>query len=183
MATAQLTCRIRVLKAENNNHEEHIVEPQEHTVCSLQDCSDVGIEIRTQWAHEVMKLFSEQHDHIRPWDLLAGLDGSVTPLTVPASVGEVYPARFQIPLSTINELDHDQKVKRAEMFAMASLLYEIISGTQPFEELADDEVQHRFSNGEFPDDAASLSCSLFIYSGWSEEFSEKLAVQGMLFTR
>lgn len=178
MASAQLTCRIRVRKAESSNAD--AVEPQESAICALRDCPDVGIEIRTQWAREVMKLFDELHDHIQPWDLLARLDGSVTPLTMPASLGEVYPARFQIPPSTIRELDHNQKVKRAEMFAMASLLYEIISGTQPFEGLTDDEVQHRFSNGDFPDDATSLPYSLFIYSGWSEEFSRELARRGML---
>lgn len=54
---------------------------------------------------------------------------------------------------------------------MASILYEILSGTKPFEELTDDEVQHRFSSAVFPDDAISLLNSLTIYSGWSEEFS------------
>lgn len=60
-----------------------------------------------------------------------------------------YPARFQIPPRTLWGLDEEQKVKRAEMFAMASLLYEIFSGTQIFEGLSGDEVQDRFSNGEF----------------------------------
>lgn len=61
---------------------------------------------------------------------------------------------------------------------MASLLYEIMSGKEPFQELTDDEVQRRFSNGDFPDDAASLPNSLFIYSGWSEEFSQELTKRG-----
>ena len=62
----------------------------------------------------------------------------------------------------MRELDHNQKVKRAEMFAMASLLHEIISGMQPFEGLTDGEVQPRFSNGDFPDDAISLPYSLSV---------------------
>jgi hypothetical protein len=49
------------------------------------------------------------------------------------------------------------------MFAMASLLYEIMSGTELFKKLTDEEVQRRFKNGDFPDDATSLSNSLFIY--------------------
>ena len=61
---------------------------------------------------------------------------------------------------------------------MAGLLYEIFSGTKPFENLTDGEVQNRFSNGDFPDDAVSLPYSLFIFSGWSEEFSQELSKRG-----
>jgi hypothetical protein len=63
---------------------------------------------------------------------------------------------------------------------MASLLYEILSGTKPFEKLTEDEVQHRFSNAVFPDDAICLPNSLIIYSGWSEEFSQELNKRGLL---
>ena len=62
---------------------------------------------------------------------------------------------------------------------MASLLYEIMSGKAPFEELTDEEVQHRFSNGDFPKDAASLPGGLLMLSGWSEEFSNGLNEDGM----
>jgi len=57
---------------------------------------------------------------------------------------------------------------------MASLLYEILSNTKPFEKLIDDEMQHRFSNADFPNDAISLFNSLLIYSSWSEKFSQEL---------
>ena len=118
-----------------------------------------------------VKYFGVIHDSIRPWDLLARLDGSFKPLLLSALEGAVYPARFQIPPGTIRELDPHEKVKRVERFAMASILYEILSGTKPFEELTDDEVQHRFNSAVFPDDAFSLLNSLTIYSGWSEESS------------
>ena len=62
---------------------------------------------------------------------------------------------------------------------MASLLYEIMSGRKPFEGLTDNEVQGRFINGEFPDDAVAFPNSLFILSGWSKEFSQELTRQGM----
>jgi hypothetical protein len=177
MASTQLPCRIRVKRAEDN--EADTTQSQESAVCFLRDCPDVGTELRTQWAREVMKYFGEVHDRIRPWDFLARLDGSVESLALPSSDAEVFPSRFQIPPSTIHGLDRNQKVRRVEMFAMASLLYEIMSGKEPFEELADDEVQRRFSNGDFPDDAASLPNSLCIYSGWSEEFSQELTRRGM----
>jgi len=178
MEPSQLSCRIRVNKAENSDADTE--QPEGSAIFNLKDCPEVGIEIRTTWAREVIKHFSTLDDAIRPWDFLARLDGSVELLATTASVGEVYPVRFQIPPSTIRELDHREKVRRAERFAMASLLYEIFSGTQPFEESTAEEVQHRFSNGDFPDDAIALPYSLIVYSGWSEEFSQELSKPGML---
>ena len=64
------------------------------------------------------------------------------------------------------------------MFAMASLLYEIMTGRKPLEGLTDAAVQLRFMKGEFPDDAAALPNMLFILSGWSAEFSHELTRRG-----
>ena len=178
MAPAQLTCRIRVDKA--NDCDGDTEQLENSAVFDIKHCPEVGIEIRTQWAREIVKYFGVIHNSIQPWDFLARLDGSVKLLPMSAPEGEVYPARFQVPPDTIHELDHHEKVRRAERFAMASLLYEILSGTKPFEELTDDEVQHRFSNAVFPDDAISLPNSLIIYSGWSEEFSQELSKRGIL---
>ncbi|KAL9127388.1 MAG: hypothetical protein Q9217_003722 [Psora testacea] len=174
MAPQQLVCRIRVEKTENNNAD--TAQPSESVVCALKECTDVETETRMQWVAEVRNLFDKSHESIRPWDMLARLDGSVESLsaTTPASAGKVYPARFQIPPSCLRGLEDRKKIRRTQMFAMASLLYEIMTGTPPFEELSDDEVQRRFSNGDFPRDAASLPSSFYIYSGWSEEFSQEL---------
>jgi len=62
----------------------------------------------------------------------------------------------EVPSETASVSGCSQKV---------SLLYDITSGTKPFEELAYEEVQRRLSNGDFPDDATSLPCSLYICSG------------------
>ena len=53
-------------------------------------------------------------------------------------------------------------VARLSRAALASLLYEIRSGTEPLilEELAYEEAQRRLSNRDLPDDATSLPCSL-----------------------
>ncbi|KAL8698471.1 MAG: hypothetical protein Q9201_006552 [Fulgogasparrea decipioides] len=175
MAPAQLTCRFRVSKAEN--HDADAERPEDSAVFDLKDCPEVGNEVRMQWASQVVKYFSVAHDSVRPWDFIGKLDGSVELLSLSAPAGDLYSAQFRIPPETIRELDHPDKVRRAERFAMASLLYEIISGKKPFEELTDEEVQHRFSNADFPDDASSLPNSLLMYSGWSEEFSEELNKQ------
>lgn len=175
MAPANLTCRIRVEKAEDNDGDN--AQSQEVAIFSLRDRPDIGIEIRTRWTTEVMKHFEQirkPHTGIRLWDFVARLDGSIESLTMPVLEGDLsegYPSRFQIPPSTLYGFDHDEKVRRTEMFAIASLLYEIMSGRKPLEGLTDNEVQGRFINGEFPDDAVALPNSLFILSGWSEEFS------------
>ena len=182
MASSELICRIRVKKVEDNDGDSG--QPQEATILPLRDYPDVGTEIRTRWADEVIKHFGQTGEplsSIRPWDFIAGLDGSVDSLPTPGLEGDLvegYPTRFQIPPSTLYGLDHKEKIRRAEMFAMASLLYEIMTGRKPLEELTDDEVQHRFMNGDFPEDAAALPNLLFILSGWSAEFSQELTRRG-----
>lgn len=176
MAPAQLTCQIRVHKAEN--HDEDVGRPENSAVFDLKDCPEVGIEVRKRWASNVMKYFEVIQDSIRPWNFIGELDGSIRLLPSSSPEGDVYPARFQIPPTTICELDQHEKVRRAQMFAMASLLYEILSGKKPFEGVTDDEVQHRFSHAVFPEDAVSLPNSLIVYSGWSQEFSQELTKKG-----
>ena len=150
MAPADLTCRIRVEKTEGNDCDNGL--PQEVVTLPLRDCPEIGIEIRTRWATEVMKHFEQirkPRTCIRPWDFVARLDGSIESLTMPVLEGDLsedYPSRFQIPPRTLYGFNHGEKIRRAEMFAMASLLYEIMSGRKPFEGLTDNEVQGRFTN-------------------------------------
>ena len=64
-------------------------------------------------------------------------------------------------------------VKRAESFIIGSLLYEIETGRKPFEDLSDDEVQRKYSAGEFPQDVSRLKLGSLMYSAWSWEFLEE----------
>jgi hypothetical protein len=130
-------------------------------VC-LKDCPKVAIETRLLWAQDIAKeslACSKLYDTIRPWEFILNLDGTVECLALPPSDNhhdKVYPARFRIPPHTLLQLDQQGKNKRSEMFALGSLLYEIISGKKPFEELSDDEVQLQFRNRDFPGDITSL---------------------------
>lgn len=182
MSPVYFPCRFRIQTAGNSNGD---LNP---ALCTLSEFPDVGTEVRSQWAREVMRIFDDEeaHDRIRGWYFVAGLDGSVESRAI-VQVGDgdhdneeevQYPAHYQIPSSALQGLEPKHKVRKAEMFAMASLLYEIMSGTEPFEGLPDEEVRRRFSQGEFPEDASSLPSSLVIYSGWSEEFSQALTQQG-----
>ncbi len=47
------------------------------------------------------------------------------------------------PLSTSNA--------KSDLFALGSLMYYIMMGHQPYNDLSDDEVTARFTRGEFPD--------------------------------
>ncbi len=145
--------------------------------------SGTDINIRILWATEVIKHFAQDprpHDSIRPWDFLAQIDGSVELLASPSSESnsdKVYPSRFQIPRTFLEGLNGEERVRRMETFAMASLLYEIMSGAHLFDGLPDDEVQLRFSKNEFPEDAVSLPYSLFILSGWSGHSPQEIERQ------
>ena len=185
MAQTNVACRIRVKKTENDDL--YGGDAQQTIVLPVKDFADVGVYTRSRWATEIMKHFGQNEKppaSIRPWNYLALLDGSVEINSMSEPEGDVidgYPPRFQIPPSTLYGLNHEEKVTRAEMFAMAGLLYEIMTGKEPFEELSDDEVQHRFMNGELPDDVATLPVVLFILEGWSAEFSQELRRRSTLY--
>jgi hypothetical protein len=80
----------------------------------------------------------------------------------------VYPARFRIPEDDLIGLGREVKVKQREMFALGSLLYEIISGRKPLEHLSDDDVQRKYGNGEFPDDVLSMPLGHLILQCWDQ---------------
>lgn len=182
MGESNLTCRLRVKKlADKDDEKGH---SQETAILPLKDCPDIDTETRLHWASEVMEHFGEtsgSHTSIRSWDFIAAMDGSVESLPVPEvedGLTDGYPTRFQIPPTFIDGVDNGEKVRRAEKFAMASLLYEIMTGRMPLEEVPDNEVRHRFINGDFPEDVVSLPNVLFILSGWSAAFSEELTRRG-----
>ena len=178
MSPTKVVCQIRVLQSES--HDSDHQSQHEAVLLPLCDCGDVSIETRKKWTVGVIERIGggSEHNSIRPWNLVAKLDGSVESLATPTSekdLSEGYPARFQIPHGTLHGLETGKKVERAEKFAMASLLYEIMCGRKLFEELSDSELQNRFIRGDFPDDAFTLPSSLFILSGWSKEFEQEIA--------
>jgi len=161
MATTETTCRIRLYDGTQ--------------LVDLKDYPHTTPELRQQWATSILTHFrtpaSEPHTRIRAWDLLAHLDGSVQCLPAPLptatsnsvssasdNLESVYPIQYRLPPSTLpsGSLTTQELVARAEIFALRSLLYEVLKGRKPFEDLPDDEVQRRFAAGEFPTDADAL---------------------------
>lgn len=175
MTSEELTCRIRVQKSQSTD--EGTTPSEELTVLDLKDCPDIPTKTREKWADNLITIIAESEvaDTLRPWDLLLGLDGTVSTLPVPAPkriVALEYPARYRIPPNSLYGYDEKESMRRAESFALGSLLYEIETGRMPFESLSDSEVQRKYSAGDFPRDVSRLKLGSAIYSSWSWEFLE-----------
>ena len=181
MPKENLVCQFGVKEIDGSGN--NFGKPQA-TILPIKDFPEVDDNLRLRWANEVMKYFGKFRDSlttIRQWDFVATLDGSVesVPMSEPTDgLIQTYPVHFQIPPTALKGVKHEEKVDRTELFAMAGLLYEIMTGKKPLEGLADDEVQRSFSIGKFPTDAATLHNAAFILSGWSAEFSQELTRLG-----
>ena len=133
--------------------------------------------LRQRWAEEIVKIFTSSPNPtstIRPWDILLHHDGSVEALSSEEEVRSFYPSRFRIPPRSILGLDEAEKVKRAEMFALGSLLYEVMTANEPFEKLSDDDVQDHYGRGIFPDDVFAMAMGPLLLACWSLEFEREM---------
>ncbi len=73
-------------------------------------------------------------------------------------------------------------MKRAERFALGSLLYEVMTANEPFEKVSDDEVQDHYGRGIFPDDVFSMAMGPYILGCWSLEFEREMEKLRELFS-
>lgn len=138
---------------------------------------EVTDSLRQRWAEEVVKSFSSSPNHdtsIRSWDVLVRRDGSVDAVFSEKKSPGFYPSRCRIPPHNILGVDEEEKVKRAERFALGSLLYEVMSAKEPFEDLSDDKVQENYSRGIFPEDVFSMAMGPYILGCWSLEFEKEM---------
>lgn len=170
MAPQLTTCRIRLYNGTQ--------------LIDLKDHVPTTPETRKQWATAILTHFrtptNEPRTRIRPWDLLAHLDGTVGRLQAPPpaeaslDIESVYPIRYRLPPPVPTGGSEQEKlVVRAEKFAMRSLLYEVLTSRKPYEELADDEVQQRFAAGEFPADADALGLPAMLPNDDEDEEEEQ----------
>ena len=156
------------------------VVPDQHAMRSLRDIKEspkMTDKLRQRWVEEIVKIFSSSPNPIstiRPWDILLHQDGSVEALSSEKEGRSFYPSRFRIPPLTVLGLDEGEKVKRAERFALGSLLYELMTANEPFQELSDDEVQDHYGRGIFPDDVFAMAMGPYILGCWSLEFEKEM---------
>lgn len=120
---------------------------------------------------------------IRDWDFILSLDGSVENVadnaSPPSPSARVYPARYRIPSRIIERLSSDQeKVRRAELFALGSLLYHVFSSKEVLCDLDIGEngerIQSYFVKEAFPEDVWELPQAARILGYWCPGFSQDL---------
>ncbi|KAG8532451.1 uncharacterized protein KY384_002328 [Bacidia gigantensis] len=165
-----MTCRMLVTTFAEGRESPILLKPRHVT-----DASD---EIRTSWVNGMKNYVGSEseHEHVRPLDFLFALDGSVdiqAPTSTTSDLPDTYPATHRIPPATIADLQPKEKVRRAELFALGSLIYEIYAGEAPFESLEDDEIQTRYRGAEFPK-VTHLPQWPIILACWSVEFAREL---------
>ncbi|RYP20327.1 hypothetical protein DL767_009473 [Monosporascus sp. MG133] len=87
-----------------------------------------------------------------------------------------YPARFRIPPTTLRDLPEQECKKRAQRFAVGSLIYTIMSGKPPFADLDESIVQQNFENGDYPVETTNfpLEILIAILGFWSQEFAQEI---------
>jgi len=86
-----------------------------------------------------------------------------------------YSAHFRIPPTTLHGLSEEECKKRAQRFAVGSLIYTVMAGKPPFEDLDEGLVQHNFENGVYPTETREypLEIVIQILGFWSQEFVEQ----------
>lgn len=151
------------------------------TLTRPRDFPDISDSTRRSWV-DGMRRFVEggsEYQNIRPLKFLVSLDGSVevqppsSDQTPPEAPSTSYHSPYRIPSETITDLEYSEKVRRAELFALGSLIYEIYANEAPFESLQDSDVQAQYCHAQFPD-VTHLPQWPIILSCWSVEFAREL---------
>jgi hypothetical protein len=179
MGLDAVTCRVR-LQLPNGP----LIHLYEHT--------DITTNTRRQWAEHLMKTFNPESNSsqtIRPLDIILFPDGTTEVRSLPVSENidnktsrskdktdnaALYPAPYRIPPHTIANLDHHERILRAECFALGSVLYELFNSSPPFANLPDETIQRQFSAAEFPKNVLNLPKWPIMLSCWSLEFAVEL---------
>jgi hypothetical protein len=170
MSFQEAICRVRV-------------EQSASPLLLLPNSSDVPIETRLQWLRFISEQFLDQQNSdggVRDWDLILRLDGSgenCADNTSPASLStRVYSARYRIPNAILERLDSsEEKVRRAELFALGGLLYQVLSGKEMFSSVEGGEhIQSCLAKGEFPEDVWELPSAVRILACWCPGFAKDL---------
>jgi hypothetical protein len=96
-----------------------------------------------------------------------------------------YPMRYRLPSVIWNKLDtNTERIQRTELFALGSILYELISGNQLFGDIGlegkdEEEIHSLITRGDFPEDLWTLPMVVRILACWCPAFAkEMLAVHG-----
>lgn len=153
-------CRIRVSRPGREKSEDETtvpaLEPDQPftTISTLGDADADAVPHTTllKWIESISQMFFKRPEMtddscIRDWDLILHLDGSVENHAnnqvelekASSQLERFYPVRYRLPLVIWNRLDtNSEKIQRAELFALGSILYELIAGKPLFEDIGSD---------------------------------------------
>lgn len=149
---------------------------------------NISYGMRLKWAQVISNEFSEYVKSKKPvgicnWDFVLKLDGSVQDIgdkSQPSLGNEakvsqkVYPARYKIPEVLYTGLSsRSQRVSHANLFALGTLQYTLLSLKEPFEGCTDNEVQIKYAAGEFPDDVWDMPMAESMLSCWCPKFKQE----------
>lgn len=97
-----------------------------------------------------------------------------TPYNI-SDLNSQYSVHFRIPPTTLNGLPEEECKKRAQRFAVGSLIYTVMAGKPPFEDLDEASVQQNFEKGVYPAETMgySLEIGVQMLGFWSQEFAEQ----------
>lgn len=157
----EVPCRVQVRDDAGNLH-------------AIADVPEIQLqELRWGWALACIKSIhpTPNSNHIRAMDFILDLNGTVDMASTGNQTG-IYPARCRIPPSAISSLPLQERLWRAEKFALGALLYEIFTSHKPFEGQTFVAVQACYKEAEFPEDLNELPILFqsLLYSCWSAEF-------------
>ncbi|ESZ91787.1 hypothetical protein SBOR_7825 [Sclerotinia borealis F-4128] len=127
--------------------------------------------LNLKWADSIQKLFftdqeSPDRNNIRNFDIVLNLDGSADNYFQDQQASSrsamLYLTRYQLPEAISGRLNTtEERIARAELFALGRILYEITSGHQLFHEIDESvdnerEIQRLTAIGNFPEDLWNL---------------------------
>ncbi|KAB8300435.1 hypothetical protein EYC80_000608 [Monilinia laxa] len=145
--------------------------------------------LRLKWAASIQNLFytdqePQDRNYLRNFDIVLNIDGSAENYFQDQSASSVsatlYPARYQLPEAISANLDTtEERIAKAELFALGSLLYEVVSGHHLVYELgesADDDraIQELIAAGNFPEDLWDLPVTPKILVCFHAEFLQEM---------
>lgn len=154
----ELNCQLRLLQGSDKESEKVLTLGE---YIGDIEAPAIPASIFLLWARNIAQTFSKELEAghaIRSWDFHLRLDGSthLLPYEIKPDTKDslaltktTYPVRYCMPLR--DNLSDDSANFLSASFVLGSLLYEVVIGAKPYEEVGSEEIRSRYAGNEFPD--------------------------------